>query len=203
MRKTIFVKAVCCCVSFFCFIALGLVSLPASSQVATTAAATAKEASPAVPSDPKELMLLATQSSGLQGSNVLPWHLKVTFRIFDEDGKQKDQGTYEEYWVNWAKLKSTFTCTSFTETLYRTGNGMLRAVKNTTPRPWQLAPLRDAIVGPWHPNAPVGNCVEYTRAQFTCRNPISYRGLLLPGDIEEGLGNLCTSLQPASYLNKL
>jgi hypothetical protein len=40
-------------------------------------------ADPAMPSDPKALMLLVAQVNGLQGV-AMPWHLEATYQVFDK-----------------------------------------------------------------------------------------------------------------------
>jgi TonB family protein len=126
MRKTTFISALSFCISLFCFITLGVICLPALAQDATPAAAPANEAPSAVmPSDPKELMLLAAKTNGLTGDDVKPWHLKATWKMLDEQGGITDQGTYEEYWVSPTKYKRTFAGSSFTKTVFGTDKGIL------------------------------------------------------------------------------
>ena len=102
MRNTTFVRTLSCCISLFCLVALGMICRLAFAQDATPAVAPAKEA-PAVaalPSDPKELMLLAAKTNGLTGDDVQPWHVEATYQLLDEQGSVRDQGTYEEFWVS-------------------------------------------------------------------------------------------------------
>jgi len=82
---------------------------------------------PAMPSDPKELMLLASKTNGLLGDGVKPWHLKATYKLLGEDGKIADQGTFEESWDNPTKFKRTFTGGNFNQTDYGTEKGIFRA----------------------------------------------------------------------------
>jgi len=37
--------------------------------------------------------------NGLQSTDLLPWHIVVTYDQFDEDGDNIHSGVYEEYWV--------------------------------------------------------------------------------------------------------
>ena len=138
MRKTIFVRTLSCRIALL--LAHGAICLPAFAQNATpaaapteaqataTATATAKDApAAAMPSDPKELMLLAAKSNGLTGDDVKPWHVKATYQLLDGEGNVKDQGTYEEFWVSPTKYKRTFTGAAFTQTDYGTDKGDLRS----------------------------------------------------------------------------
>jgi len=128
MRKTTFVSTFCYCISLFCLVALGMICCPALAQDATPAAATAKE-SPAVtmPSDPKELMLLAARTNGLTGDDVKPWHLKVSFTLFDNSGAATDDGTFEEYWVSPHQFKVVYKSKILSLAEYGTQSGVLRA----------------------------------------------------------------------------
>ena len=111
------------------------------------AAAPAKEAPTSPPSDPKELLLLAARSNGLAGDDIKPWHIKASYKSFDEQGNVKDQGIYEESWVSPKKFKRTFTGTAFTQTEYGTENGILVA---GAPNPGgnTAAQLRGEFIGP-------------------------------------------------------
>jgi TonB family protein len=147
MRKTTFVRTLSFCVSLFCLVALAIIWRPAFAQDATPAAAPAKEA-PAVtmPKDPKELMLLAAKTNGLTGDDVQPWHLKASWKMLDEKGGTKDQGKWEEFWVNDKKYKSIFTGGDSTNTEYGTETGILvSGPQNSLPDP--ITQLRDGFIG--------------------------------------------------------
>jgi TonB family protein len=127
MRNTTFVRTLFCYISIFCLASFSLIFLPAFAQDATPAAISAKEApaATALPSDPKELMLLAAKSNGLIGDDMKPWHLKVSWKMLDETGGITDQGTYEEFWVSETKYKLTCTNKTSSRTKYGTERGVL------------------------------------------------------------------------------
>jgi len=101
---------------------------PVHAQDATPAATPATE-SPAVimPSDPKSLMLLAARSNGLHGPDVQPWHLKVSYSLFDDAGVAADEGTIEEFWVSPHQFKVVYKSKTFSLTDYGTVAGVMRA----------------------------------------------------------------------------
>lgn len=101
--------------SWFSLIALGLICLPSFAQDSTPAAT--------VPSDPRELMLLAAKTNGLTGDDMQPWHLKASYKLFDEQGNVTDQGTYEELWVSPIKYKRVVIGTKFNYSVYGTEKG--------------------------------------------------------------------------------
>jgi TonB family protein len=128
MRKTTFVRPLSYCVSIFCLVTLSMICLPAFAQDETPAATIAKEPPvAAMPSDPKELMLLAAKTNRLTGDDVKPWHLKATYKLFDEKDNITDQGTYEEFWVSPSKYKLTFTSKTASRTEYGTEKGILNS----------------------------------------------------------------------------
>src|ERR1035437_9754771 len=128
MRKTTFVGTLSFCNSLFYLIALGMVCLPTHAQDATPAAAITKDApAAALPSDPKELMLLAARSNGLRGPDVQPWYMKVSFTLFDDTGAVTDEGTFEEFWVSTYQFKVVIKSRVLSLTDYGTGSGVLRA----------------------------------------------------------------------------
>lgn len=104
-------------------------------------------AAPALPSDPKALMLLAAQSNGLIGADIKPWHLKATYKVLDADGKATDQGTYEEFWVSPTKFKRITTGSNYAQTDYGTEKGILRFGDSKSLSD-QLVKLRNEFVAP-------------------------------------------------------
>jgi TonB family protein len=117
---------------FFLSLALVLASVPgfaqASNHAATqsgTAAVAAAASVPAVPKDPKDLMLLAAKLNGLSSMGTQPWHVKANYQTFDADGKPKDKGVFEEWWVAPEKYKVSYTSAHFNQTLYWNGKARL------------------------------------------------------------------------------
>jgi len=77
---------------FVAFAALTVPRLPAQSPTPAGSA-------PVMPADPTELMRWAARVNGLDSASMKPWHLKATYQISDDEGKNKDQGTFEEWWA--------------------------------------------------------------------------------------------------------
>lgn len=148
MRKTTFVRTLFCCISLFFLATFSMICLPAFAQDAAPAVAPVKDVpAAAMPSDPKELMLLAAKTNGLTGDDVKPWHLKASFTLFDESGSVTNQGTYEEFWASPVKFKRSYQCKSFKQTTYGTGNDVLRSgAREFFPEPFTQ--VRDEIVNP-------------------------------------------------------
>src|ERR1700678_3273993 len=104
-------------------------------------------AAPASPADLHTLMLKALKSNGLTGADLPPWHLKVSFRVLDDEGKPKDSGTYEEFWVSPGKYRQSYTSAGFSQTDYGTANGIMR-IGEPKWTPYLLRQIRRAFVDP-------------------------------------------------------
>jgi TonB family protein len=123
----------------FCLVALGLACLPLFAQGAAIAAD--------LPSDPTAFMLFASQSNGLSQIGNQTWHLRATFKIFDEQGNAKDQGIFEEFYVSPDKFKRGYSGTAFSQTLYGTQEGWMQTGDKAWPEPL-LERLRGEFVNP-------------------------------------------------------
>jgi TonB family protein len=118
MRKTTFVRTLYFCFILFCLIAFVIVYQPAFAQNATATATPAAESAnetpaSAMPSDPKELMLLAAKTNGLIGDDIKPWHLKASYTVLDENSRITDEGSYEEFYVSPTKYKRSYIGTTY------------------------------------------------------------------------------------------
>ncbi|MFZ0662388.1 MAG: energy transducer TonB [Acidobacteriaceae bacterium] len=89
---------------------------PATTQ--SGGAAVAAASVPAMPKDPKELLLLAARVNGLAGIDR-PFHVKANYQTFDADGKPKDQGVFEEWWAGPEKYKISYSSAGFNQVEYR------------------------------------------------------------------------------------
>jgi len=67
-----------------------------------------------------------TALSGLQSTDLLPWHIVVTYDQFDEDGDNVHSGAYEEYWAAAKKYKRIYKSDNFNQTDYATDKGLYR-----------------------------------------------------------------------------
>jgi TonB family protein len=79
-----------------------------------------------MPTDPKELMRIASKANGLTRDDARPWHLRATYSLLDEKGNVTDHGTYEEFWAGPTKFKRTFTGGGFHQTDFGTEKGVYR-----------------------------------------------------------------------------
>jgi hypothetical protein len=61
--------------------------------------------------------------NGLDSPNLTPWHIRLTYARFDEDGDKVDQGTYEEFWAGPRKYKRIYKGDNLNQTDYVTDRG--------------------------------------------------------------------------------
>ncbi len=135
--------------------------LAAPTQSPATVPPTGQAAAPTLadtptPSDPKQLLDLGRKVNGLTGPDVQPWHLKATFEIFDEEGKSKDKGTFEEWWVSNKQYKRAYQSAGFSQTQYGTDHGVLVTGNSEQPR-GMIAVVRQKLTDPLPSEAWVNN----------------------------------------------
>jgi hypothetical protein len=72
-------------------------------------------------------MELGRKVNGLRGLDPLPWHVKASYEDFDQEGKSKDKGTYEEWWVSAKQYKLVFHSPRLFLEEYGTDHGIFRS----------------------------------------------------------------------------
>jgi TonB family protein len=118
-----------------------------ANTAAVQSAPSATLANSPTPADPKELLDLGRKVNGLVGPDVQPWHLKATFEVFDEDGRSKDKGTFEEWWVSDKQYKRSYQSAAFSQTQYGTDHGVLVTGNSDQPR-GLIAVVRQKLANP-------------------------------------------------------
>jgi hypothetical protein len=149
MQKAALGKLLPCRAFLVSAVAFGGTLLPTIAHDAAPPAAAPVEMTPnnAMQNDPTAFMLKASQSYGLPLKGDQTWHLKVTFNIFDEQGKSADQGVFEEFYVNPSKFKETDSVAGFSQVTYGSDKGRMRAGIPRLPYPL-MAQLPGLFVNP-------------------------------------------------------
>ena len=88
-------------------------------------AATA-QSSPTNPLDPAAMLLMGSQANDLDGPDVRPWHVRVSYQTFDSDGDPDKSGTFEEFWASPKKYKRIYTGDDFNQIDVATDQGLFR-----------------------------------------------------------------------------
>jgi len=118
---------------------------PASAPPQTPS--TPKPADSPLPSDPKEILELATKTNGLGGEDLKPWHLKASFETFDEKGKSQTKGSIEVSWAGPQRYKRIYTSPNYSQVEYGTEHGVYYK-GDLTPPPYPEAIIVDQLLHP-------------------------------------------------------
>ncbi len=89
----------------------------------------------------------ADNANTLDDATLQPWHLKVSFQLFDAKGKPTEQGTLEEWWAGQDKDKRIFTSPSYTAREIQTKDGLYRTT-GVGAVPEMLDIVRQQVVHP-------------------------------------------------------
>ena len=77
-----------------------------------------------VPSDPREILKLASETNGLDAGTSKPWHIKVSYDEFDVDGDNVHSGTFEEFYVSPKRYKQIYAGDAFNHTEIANDSGL-------------------------------------------------------------------------------
>ena len=83
-------------------------SSPTPSVPAAQAAAKAPSALPDLPKDAGEIFAAAAPFYDFGSVVLKPWHMKVSYQLFDDKGESASQGSYEYWWASPETYRSTW-----------------------------------------------------------------------------------------------
>ncbi len=89
----------------------------------------------------------AATASSLDDASLKPWHLKVSFQLFDAKGVATEQGAIEEWWYAPTVHKTVYTSPSYTSTEIQTKDGFFHS-KEAPSTPFLLDLVLRQIVHP-------------------------------------------------------
>lgn len=84
---------------------------------------TADNPKPTLPKEPREVFAAAAPFYDFSDPALKPWHMKVTYQLYDEKGKPSEQGTYEYWWASPQVHRSTWNRPSATHIDWYTADG--------------------------------------------------------------------------------
>jgi TonB family protein len=118
-------------------------------------------------------MSQGSRLNSLIGPDMHPWHLKISFTIEDEKGKDvpgtgQTQGTIEELWASPQKSRITYAAAQNSQTIYVTESGVV-ATGVPDPLSELIAIIRSEFVEPL-PDAPFLAQHTFTRQERTIGN---------------------------------
>lgn len=89
----------------------------------------------------------AAEQTSLYQPTLKPWHLRVSFTVYDDDGKNPISGLMEEWWAGEGQDRITFTSPAFNGTFLQAAGGRYYSPESKS-EPFSLEALHDAIVRP-------------------------------------------------------
>lgn len=89
--------------------------------------------SPQVPQAAADFLKLASDMNGLDVPSARPWHVKLAFDQFDEDGDNVHSGTLEEFHAGPGKYKRIYTSDTLSHTDIANGTGLFRVGDQSWP----------------------------------------------------------------------
>jgi len=89
----------------------------------------------------------ATALNSIDDPTMKPWHLKLSFQLFDAKGTPTEKGTIEEWWGGPSREKTVYTSPSYSSTEIRTNDGLFRS-KGMTYVPSSLELILRQVVHP-------------------------------------------------------
>jgi hypothetical protein len=89
------------------------------------------------------------ESNGLHATNLLPWHIVVSYDQYDEDGDNVHSGVYEEYWAGPTKYKRIYKADDLNQTDFATDKGLFRLGDQQWPNRTQ-SQVRSEIIDPFY-----------------------------------------------------
>jgi TonB family protein len=78
---------------------------------------------PPLPKDPKAMLAAAAQLYDFNDPTLIPWHLKGSYQLYQENGTPGEQGAYEYWWIAPNVYRSTWSRPSATRTEWHTADG--------------------------------------------------------------------------------
>jgi len=101
-----------------------------------------------VPTTAAGILQQAMDHSGIDADGLNPWHLKVTFDLFDQKGKPSGTATLDEIWAGRKKQRREWTSPGFHQIEVVNSDGTFRS-GDQDPVPEVLDKDRDLIVSPF------------------------------------------------------
>jgi hypothetical protein len=107
-----------------------------------------------LPSSPRGWLQLADKSNGIGSNDAKPWHIKISFTLYDQDGKEANHGVYENFWAGPNKCKIIHQDDKYSETQYETVNGVA-VVGDHSDISGKIVEISDQFMRPLHTSSGV------------------------------------------------
>lgn len=97
---------------FFCLI----VTLLARGQAVAGSAKT-------LPKDPRAMLAAAAPFYDFSDPSLKPWHMRVGYQLYDENGKPAEKGAFDYWWASPTIYRATWTRSGSSYTVWHTADG--------------------------------------------------------------------------------
>jgi TonB family protein len=94
-----------------------------------------------------ERLRRAIALNSIDDADMKPWHLKLSFQLFDDKGTPTEKGTIEEWWAGPSMHKTIYVGPSYTSTEIETKDGFYRT-KGAERTPRLVEYILDQVVHP-------------------------------------------------------
>lgn len=113
----------------------------------------------------------AASSSSLDDASLKPWHLKLSFQLFDPKGHPTEQGTIEEWWKSPMLHKTVYTSPSYTSMEIQTKDGLYRS-KGASSAPYLLDLVLQQTIHPMPEEKDITNAKPDMRKETISKLPM-------------------------------
>ena len=110
----------------------------------------------------RQRVLRASHSSRINDVEMKPWHLKIQFKLYEANGKQREAGTLEEWWGGQTLWAKKIESPSYTATVIENRDGNFRT-QGAEPIPLEIRAIEESIVYPM----PMGEDLSRTIPQLS------------------------------------
>lgn len=114
-------------------------------QTGPATSATGLPAQISVPHSPHDLLKLALNMNGVDVRPATPWHIKLSYDEFDEDGDNVHSGSIEEFVVSAKKYKRVYSGDTLNQIDFASEQGLYRAGDQRWPSPTELQVRNEAF----------------------------------------------------------
>ena len=113
----------------------------------------------------------ATLLNSIDDATMKPWHLKLSFQLFDAKGKPTETGTIEEWWAGPTMYKTVYTSPSYTSTEIQTKDGRYRS-RGATSVPSLLELVLRQVVDPMPSEQDIADSKPNLRKEDVGKTPM-------------------------------
>jgi TonB family protein len=113
----------------------------------------------------------AIAASSIDDTQLKPWHLKLSFQLYDAKGNPTEKGTIEKWWAEPLGEKTVYTSPSYSSTEIRAKDGLFRS-KGTSHVPSSLELILRQVVHPMPSEGDIADSKPDLRKETPGKTPM-------------------------------